>query len=160
MKRNRRATAAALAAVPLLLATSLAGQPTQNQKGALEREIRKIDQSEAAAVLAQDKPALMKLWAEDFTVNAPNNKVSPGGRKYVLELIDAGVLDYAEFKRDVEACLVHGDTAVLMGLETVHPRGKAPFAGQKVQRRFTNIWLKREGRWQLTARQATIISKE
>ena len=49
---------------------------------------------------------------------------------------------------------------LLMGLETVKAKGKAPFAGQTVRRRFTNIWMKREGRWQLTARQATIISRD
>jgi hypothetical protein len=46
-----------------------------------------------------------------------------------------------------------------MGGETVKPKGKAPFPGQTVRRRFTNIWMKRDG-WQLTARQATIIGKE
>jgi len=60
----------------------------------------------------------------------------------------------------VEAVLVHGDTVILMGQETVKPKGKAPFAGQTLRRRFTNIWMKRDGRWQLTARQATIIDRE
>jgi hypothetical protein len=47
-----------------------------------------------------------------------------------------------------------------MGEETVTPKGKAPFAGQTVRRRITNIWMKRDGQWKLTARQATIIRRE
>ena len=77
-----------------------------------------------------------------------------------MGLVRAGILDYASFEREIEAVLIHGDTAILMGLETVKPRNKAPLAGQTVRRRFTNIWMKRDGRWQLTARQATVISHD
>lgn len=64
------------------------------------------------------------------------------------------------FEHYVEAVLVLGDTVILMGQETVKPKGEAPFAGQTVRRQFTNIWTKRDGRGQLTARQATIIDRE
>ena len=42
---------------------------TPEASGTLEEEIRKIDQEEAAAVLATDLPTLEKFWADDFTVN-------------------------------------------------------------------------------------------
>ncbi len=82
------------------------------------------------------------------------------GEETVLTLVREGILDYVSFERDVESVEIHGDVAVLMGLETVKPKGKAPFAGQTVRRRFTNVWMKRDGRWQFTARQATIIGHE
>ena len=150
---------ASLAVVPLLVATSLPGQPPKKDGDRVEQEIRRIDRANTAAVLANDVPALEKLWADDFTVNAPNNQILKG-KKDAIKLVKDGVLDYASFETAVEAVLIHGDTAIVMGEETVKPRGKAPFAGQTVRRRFTNIWMKRDGQWQLTARQATIISKE
>jgi ketosteroid isomerase-like protein len=159
MKLTWLVTVASLALMPPILATSLSGQTHKNEGDKLEQEIRKIDKAEAAAVLATDVPAIEKYWAEDFTVNAPNNQVLKG-KKDAVNLVKAGILDYAAFDRKVEAVLVDGDTAILMGEETVKPKGKAPFAGQTVRRRFTNIWMKRDGEWQLTARQATIISKE
>jgi ketosteroid isomerase-like protein len=134
------------------------GQPPANSD-MLEQEIRQIDREEAAAVLATDLPALEKLWADDFTVNGPNNQILKG-KTDALARVQAGVLDYTSFERELEAVLHYGDTAILMGLETVEPKGNAPFAGQTLRRRFTNIWMKRNGRWQLSARQATIISRD
>ena len=147
-----------MAGISLALVTHLAG-PAAKADDATEREIRKVDEAERAALLAGDLPAIERFWADDLTVNAPNNQILKG-KKDAVELVRAGILDYASFEREVEAVLIHGDTAILMGLETVKPRNKAPFAGQTVRRRFTNIWMKRDGRWQLTARQATIISRD
>ncbi len=147
-----------LAGISLAFVASFAGQAAKADDAA-EREIRKIDEAERVAVLAGDLPAIERAWADDFTVNAPNNQVLKG-KKDAVALVRAGILDYASFERDVEAVLIHGDTAILMGLETVKPRNKAPEAGRTVRRRFTNIWMKRDGRWQLTARQATNIGRD
>jgi len=100
--------------------------------------------------------ALGKLWAGDFTVNNPRNGISRG-RKEVLALIRSGVIDYSSFVREVEAMLFHGDTVISMGLETIKPVGKAPFAGQTVRRRFTHFWMKKDGKWLLTARHANVM---
>lgn len=159
MRLTRHFGLVAIAAVTLGAAGWALGEYSE-AAGGPEREVREIDQAEAAAVLARDTEALAELWAEDFTVNAPNNAVTQGGRNQVLSLVENGFIDYVVFNREVEAVVIHGDTAIVMGHETVNPRGRAPFAGQTVQRRFTNVWLKREGRWQLTARQATIIGRE
>ena len=37
------------------------------------------------------------------------------------------------------------------------PAGNAPGAGQTLRRRYTNVWMRRNGKWLLTARQASII---
>lgn len=159
MSRTRLVTFALLTLVPFGLAATLLGQPPRQEAEKLEQEVRKIDRAEATAVLAGDIPALEKLWAEDFVVNAPSNQVSKG-RKEVLQRVKDGLIDYASFDRNVEAVVIHGDTAILMGEEKVKAKGKAPLAGQTVRRRFLNVWMNRDGRWQLTARQATIFGKE
>jgi hypothetical protein len=69
-----------LALIPLLLASSLSAQPPKGT-AELEHEIRKLDRAEAAAVLVTDVPAIEKLWADDFTVNAPNK----AGRSVVVD---------------------------------------------------------------------------
>ena len=124
-----------------------------------EAEIRQIDNEEATAVLTADLLTLETLWADDFTVNGPNNQILKG-KKNALELVKSGIIDYSSFEREHEAVLLYGDTAIMMGLETVKPKGNSPFAGQTLRRRFTNIWMKQNGRWLLIARQATIISKD
>ena len=126
------------------------------QHDALEQEIRKLDLAEADAVLRGDLAALDKLWAEDFTVNSPSNQVVKG-KKAEFERVHSGVVKYSSFVREVESVLLHGDTVITMGLETVKPIGNAPGAGQTLRRRFTNIWMKKKGKWLLSARHANVI---
>ena len=145
-----------LAAVMTLAAPGLVVGQRAGKNDALEQEIRKLDVAEAEALLHKDVAALEKLWAIDFTVNNPRNSISDG-RKEVIALIRNGVIDYSSFVREVETMLFHGDTVISMGLETIKPVGKAPFAGQTVRRRFTHFWMKRDGKWLLTARHANVI---
>jgi ketosteroid isomerase-like protein len=126
------------------------------QNGALETEIRRLDHAEAEGLLHKNVSALEQLWAEDFTVNNPRNGITTG-RKEVVALIRNGTIDYASFVREIETMLFHGGTVIVMGLETIQPVGKAPFAGQTVRRRYTHFWMKRQGRWLLTARHANLI---
>ena len=150
----------------LLLVTMLAcvasgpalGQASKHD-AALEQTIRTLEYQEGDAVLRGDVAALEKLWAEDFTVNSPMNRIS-GSRKEVLDRVRAGQIRYSSFVREIEAIRFHGDTVIVMGLEVVTPTGDAPGAGETSRRRFTNIWMKRGGEWLLTARHANVICQD
>lgn len=141
--------------VTLFAAGSASGQGVK-QNDALEREIRKLDIAEADAIQRGDFAALNKLLAEDFTVNSPRNEIVRG-REAVYALIRGGVVNYSSFVREPEAVLMHGNTVVVMGRETIKPAGDSPGAGQTVRRRYTNIWMKRDGKWLLTTRHASVI---
>ena len=150
----------------LLLATivictvigSAPGQ-TAKQDKALEQQIRKLEIEETNAVLRSDVTALEKLWAEDFTVNNPNNQISRG-RKEVLDRVRSGLIKYSSFSREIEQVSFYDNMVIVMGLEVVTPIGNAPRAGQTVRRRFTNIWMKRKGNWLLAVRHANVICQE
>ena len=139
-----------------IFATSLVSAQSAKQNDALEQEIRKLDAAESEAVLRSDLTALDKIWAENFTVNNPGNRISKG-RAEVVKQVRAGFIKYSSFVREIETIIFHGNTVVVLGLETVTPTGNAPGAGQIMRRRFTNIWIKKKGKWLLTARQASII---
>ena len=145
----------ALAAVIVFATGSASGQGVK-RNNALKQEIRKLDLAEADAIQRGDFAALNKLLAEDFTVNSPRNRIVYG-REELFALIRNGVTNYSSFVREPEAVLIHGNTVVVLGSETIKPMGNAPGAGQTVRRRYTNVWMKRNGRWLLTARQASII---
>lgn len=145
-----------LAAILTLAVPGLVLGQNSAKVDALEQEIKKLDAAEAEALLNKDVAALERLWAEDFTVNNPRNTISKG-RKEVIALIRNGLIDYSSFVREVETLSFHGDTVISMGLETVKAVGKAPLAGQTVRRRFTHFWMKKDGKWILTARHANII---
>jgi hypothetical protein len=53
---------------------------------------------------------------------------------------------YSSFVREIESVQVHGDTAIVMGQETVAPKDSSPDAGKTIHRRSTNIWMKRKGK--------------
>ena len=148
---------------PLLLATiitcivtgSVLGQNAK-QKGDLEQTIRRLELAESDAVVRSDVAALEKLWAEDFTVNNPQNQISRG-RKEVLDRVRSGLLRYSSFVREIESVGFYGDTVIVMGLEIVIPTGNNPRAGQTLRRRYTNVWMKRKGNWLLAVRHANVI---
>lgn len=121
-----------------------------------EGEIRKIDQAEAEAILRNDAAAAEAFYADDVVVNNPRYTVT-NGKQALMALIKTGSIHYSSFVREIEAIKFQGETAIVMGKETVKPDGQAPGAGQTIQRRFTNIWMKRDGKWQLIARHANII---
>lgn len=125
------------------------------KKADAEKEIRDLEAAEAKAILAADLPALEKLWGDDFTVNAPDNQIR--NRKSVAAAIKAGQIRYKAFERKVEYVGVHGDTAVVMGQESVTPVGGVD-DGNIVDRRYTDVWRKKDGRWVMLARHAHIVS--
>jgi ketosteroid isomerase-like protein len=116
--------------------------------------VRAIEDEEREAMLRSDLPALERYWSADLVVNAPNNEIKT--RSEVLDLVKSGQLKYSSFERQIERIVVHGDIAVAMGAETVVPVG-GPNAAKTVHRRYTDVYTRQSGLWQLIARQATIV---
>ena len=141
--------------VTCIVTGSVSGQKSK-QNDALEQSIRKLELAESDAVVRSDVAALEKLWAEDFTVNNPNNQISRG-RKEVIARVRSGLLKYSSFVREIESVGFYGDTVIVMGLETIVPSGSSADAGKTIRRRYTNIWMNRKGRWLLTVRHANVI---
>jgi ketosteroid isomerase-like protein len=124
------------------------------REAAVQNEVRSLDLAHAAAVLRGDLAALDKLWTTDFKVNNPFNEIDRADR------IRTGAVTYSSFVREPEAILVHGSTVIVMGRETVVPKGNSPNAGNTINRRYTNIWMKRSGKWRLIARHASVICEK
>lgn len=116
-----------------------------------EAEVRAMDLREAQAVLQRDVAALREIWSPVFMVNSPFNAVFIGGQ---VDMVQAGVINYTSFVRNIEHVMVLKDVVITMGSETVVPAGMDPMAGQTVNRRYTNIWIKQQNKWVLIARHA------
>jgi ketosteroid isomerase-like protein len=140
-----------LAVAVACLTPGLVSAQGAKQKAAVEQEVRRLDLAHADAVLRGDLAALDKLWTKDFKVNNPFNEIDKADR------IRNGAVTYSSFLREPESVLVHGDTVIVMGRETVVPKGNSPDAGKTINRRYTNIWMKRDGQWRLVARHASVI---
>jgi hypothetical protein len=46
---------------------------------------------------------------------------------------------------------------VVMGSEVVVPAPGAPNADKSLKRRYTNVWMNRDGKWRLTVRHANNV---
>jgi len=128
----------------------------QNDSITLKVEIRRLELAHADAILNGDAAALDSLMDDDITVNHPTNRIVKE-KKELLDLIQQGIIRYTAFKRYPELFLFFKDMVVVMGNEIVVPAKGAPNAGKTLQRRYTNIWMKRDGKWRLTVRHANNV---
>ncbi len=145
-----------LAAAFLLAVSGLVSGQSAKHNGALEQEIRKLEQAQVDALLRGDLAAMKSNWAKDYVVNNPFNVAVDASKGPIA----AGTLTYSSFIREIERVLIHGNTVIVMGRETVVPKGTSPDAGKTINRRFTNIWMKRGGKWLLTARHASVVCQD
>ena len=140
-----------LTVVALISSVSLVLGQSKQEQLAIEQEVKKLDLEHADAVLRGDQEAMNKYWTEDFIVTNPFNEIDQADR------IKKGIVTYSSFVRESEAIRVHGNTVIVMGKETVVPKGTSPDAGKTINRRYTNIWMLRDGKWRLIARHANVI---
>ena len=122
---------------------------------AAEQEVRRLSAQEVQAFLNRDREKLAALWAEDFVVTNPLNRLVD--KRQVLGMIDSGMLVITSFTRQVELARVYGEMVILAGTEDCVWGGKMPLAGKSSHLRFTAMWMKRGGRWQEVVRHANIV---
>jgi hypothetical protein len=141
--------------IAVLISTLLAnGQSTAKT----EVEIRKLEQTVVIAILNVDTNTLKQVWTPEFMVNNPRNDISVN-RNAVLQTQKSGMINYNTFERVIEQMQFQKDIVITMGHEIFVSRNDIPGAkaGQAYKRRFTNIWMKKKGKWQQIARHASII---
>ena len=121
----------------------------------IEKEIRSLEQQEVHAVLAHDAATLDRLWDKSYVVHNPEGRIVPAGPS----LRDRPVLQGARaaFVREVESLVINGDAVFSMGSETVTPAAGSPNAGETIRRRYTNVWMLKDGMWKLVARHANKV---
>ncbi len=124
----------------------------------IEVEIRALEQAGVKAILNGDTNTLKENWAPEFLVNTPRNEVT-GTRDSILLIQKAGMIDYSTYEKVIERMQFQKNLVITMGHETLVSKNDTPAAraGQIYKRRFTNIWMNKNGKWQLIARHASII---
>jgi ketosteroid isomerase-like protein len=119
-----------------------------------ESEIRKVEQQACAAFLQADIAVLERLWAEDYAVNSPLQKVFE--RKQVIENLRLGRIRHLALDFEIESMKRHGDVVIVMGRDRVID----PPDGVVSHRRYTNIWKRDAEGWRSIGRHAQVVSRE
>lgn len=145
-------------AICFLFSKNIAAQ-NDASNAVLKEQIRKLDLAHAQAIFKSDALALDSLMSDEVTVNHPTNKIVKE-KKELMEMIHNGVIRYAAFARIPETFLFFEDMVIVMGREEVVPAKGAPNAGKNLQRRYTNMWMKKNNKWQLYVRHANNVCSQ
>ena len=131
------------------LRTSGLEQATANTD-AIQKEVLQAENQRRDAVLKSDKAALDHLMTDDFKVVVMTGALYDKAAELALYRGDRKTEAWSADEMDIR---VYGNTAVVIGRATV----KDVLRGQRrdFRFRFTHVWVKRNGRWQIASRQAT-----
>ena len=123
-----------------------------------ESELLTIQHQWADARVKPDIAYLERLYAREFRVHAINGEAET--REEDIAMFREGRIK-PEFVRDKDMKVsVYGESAVVTGVENVGGRYPAgPLKGQLAEFaiRFTNVFVRRDGRWQLVMHHGTEI---
>lgn len=113
-------------------------------------EIHDVEDRRYDAMIRMDADALANTLADEFVYHQPNGKTNdkPG---YVKQMQTGTVKIFSAERYDVKVN-VYGDIATAMG----STRLDIEIGGErrKADLRYLNVWVKRDGRWQLAKRQS------
>lgn len=147
---------------PLFLTTVavlLLGSPLAiraDEPSTAEREIRALEAAVSRAVVQADREFFEKHLADDFTHTSHSGRFV--NRVQWLEGIKPGRSLYKSYDVEDLVVRIYRDTAVATGRSAptgTNSRGE-PITGKY---RFTRVWVKREGKWQVVAFQGTRIDQ-
>ena len=122
-----------------------------------EVEIRRLEAEQVEYLMNGKVAEMKKNWASNYTVNNPFNVVQDAA----TGPIQSGALTYSKFERNIEKVLLHDSVIIVMGNELVVPKtapqGSSHDTNQPIKRRFTNVWMRKDGKWLMIARHASNI---
>lgn len=151
-----------ISAVLMLAMVPLASSQTTNQKvleASDEQELRRLEDEWLSTYLRGDKATFDRLVADDFT--GTDESAVLRNKTQERELVQApptGAIKVSLTNEDVQV-RVFGETAIVTGriVQKAERPGQDSFG---FQTRFTDTFLKRQGRWQVVARHYSRIPLE
>jgi ketosteroid isomerase-like protein len=120
-----------------------------------EEEVSTAEEARYAAMIGQDKAALAQILADEFVYHQPTGKVQ--NKAGYLQQVTAGDVKIRKAVRYDTRTHVYGDTVTVMGSTRVDLEIKGE--PKVFDLYFLNVWVKRDGRWQIVARQSAFKPK-
>ena len=117
-------------------------------------ELMDLENAWAAAVVKADKSFLERLYADEYHFTAPDG--STGNRQTDIADVASGKFKIRSADLTDMTVRFYGDVAVVTGLNTL--KGSYGDEDMSGAYRFTDVFVKRDGRWQVVATQATQIA--
>ena len=132
----------------LAVSSAFANQAASGPANAVEQEILRMDVARRDAIIRSDVNALARIYADSLVVTGADGRVA--GKADELALNQPGNRTVFAYDSSELSVHVYGDTAILTGRNTVKDRIRDQ-APREATYRFTQVWLKLDGRWQIVA---------
>jgi ketosteroid isomerase-like protein len=121
----------------------------------VEDQIKKLEQDWAEAALKGDATVVDRFEADDILSTDPGGRVTDKAQD--KKDLSSGDLKFLSQELSDVKVRVYGNTAVATGANTL----KGTYKGQDISGtyRFTDTWVKRNGKWQAVASQGTKVQQ-
>jgi ketosteroid isomerase-like protein len=122
-----------------------------------EQQVMKLEHHVHEAFLQGDAETLDRILAEDFIFTDPEGRLVTKA-EWMADMT-SGAVTYDSIHQDDLQVRVYGDAAVTIGRVTMKGRSaqEGDFHGQYC---YTCMYVRREGRWQAVAEQATLLAQQ
>ena len=140
-----------------LLSTSIAlGQKQKarnDQSKSIEQTIRQLDSERIQAQIGADTVALNRIYADNFIGVGPSGTVRT--KPQVISDFTSGGLKFQSITTEDVLVRIYGNTAVETGRSTMIGQDKNKVVPR--DNRFTRVWVKLHGNWQLVANHYSLL---
>lgn len=160
--KMQRALSGCVAALVVVLGTSLAFESAHAQKKSDIEGVKAANEAFYAALSARDVNAMQKVWssARDIQNIGPRSKAPDVGWPAIKKSLEGTFANFVELKVTMEDARIKlsGSTAWVSGIEKAERKTKA---GQAISgsNLGTSIFMKQDGRWQMVYHHASATPK-
>ena len=134
------------ALIALVLLSGTRAATAQKRKDTRRQQIEKVEAERAAARKNGNKNVLDKLVADDFTETNRNGRVLSKSDMLAEQAVQNLRVDDTQIR-------IYDDTAIVTGRASYISR-----EGAAVATRFTRVWVRRKGNWQLVSHHGSTIN--
>lgn len=122
----------------------------------MEEELLKLEKAFAESIVKNDREGIGRIVADDWIIIDPNGEIVD--RTRFFEVIQSGALTHDTMESEDFRVRVYGDSAVVTAITSA----KGKFMGQEfsTQERATDVFVKRDGRWQCVLTHLTRFGKK
>lgn len=138
------------AARAFLAAVVLAALPFVSAVAGDAEDVNAAEEARYAVMIAQDRAALAAILADEFIYHQPSGRVQD--KAGYIEQVTGGDVRIKKAERYDIKINVYGTSATATGSTRVDVELKGE--PKQFDLRFLDVWVKRDGRWQIVARQS------
>jgi len=127
--------------------------PGNNKGQSIDQIIRQLDSKRTQAQIDADTVALNRIYADDFIGVGPSGTVRT--KPQVISDFTSGGLKFQSITTEDVQVRVYRNTAVETGRSTMIGQDKNKIVPR--DNRFTRVWVKMHGNWQLVANHYSLL---